>query len=738
MKRTTITWVVLSIIALVIFSGMLYYKYKTITSKTTEDKLNDEISSLNILKEKYDKIFSMYVKDYTINPKKDFEDQVTIIIKTFLRPKCILRLLFSIRNKYSHIRIIVADDSLNKILKEGENSLNIYCIYFPFNSGVSVGRNECVNMVKTKYIILLDDDMFVTKNTNFELFYDTIEMYQNEIDLLAGKVTDRDSYDAIFKLDAQQKSVNIFENAILYKKNGITWSHRQLNFFICKTQLLKDVPWDNNLKTEEHTEHFYRIYLSGYNVANTKQVEIDHNNDCNESYLYTLFRNKYFITYILNKYNLQKFGNSIKTEKQTTFENTLLDANKCLKKYNIDFALSCGTALGYYREKQFIDHDKDLDLFVYRKDINSENEIINAMSKDFTLVIKRGELNNGLEYTFEHNITKVLLDIFIMYETNNFYWYACYEGEKYDIQVRLKYPKIDFKEVNFLNENFKIVPIEYLNVDYGDSWILSQRLSYDDMMSNNFGFRWNFNPSLNDYENDCPVPILTDNFITDYFKDNVWYINLDKQKDRNENVIKQFNRLDIRSRRFSAIDAENNEIVNREFNKKNTKLSKGEIACTLSHRHIWEHIVKNKIPWTLIFEDDIYIPEETTQKQFGEGMIESLSGKRNPQIIFFGACLDKNKELPSHNKFFTIKTSNTRPNCTHAYAITWRIAEKLLKNNIINDIPVDTKICEEVCNKDLCTLVSPLVKIKNEDNYFGSGIVRQNRNIYRSNLRKIK
>jgi GR25 family glycosyltransferase involved in LPS biosynthesis len=735
-KKIIILVITLLVIILFIYFAIFYNKDK-ISTKMNNNKLNDEISNLFNTKEKYDMTLSSYVKNYVIKPEKTFEKDVTIIIKTFLRPKCLLRLLFGIRNKYSYVRIIIADDSLNKILKEGENSLNIYCIYLPFNIGVSKGRNDCVDMVRTKYLILLDDDMIVSKNTNFELFYDTIEKYQNEIDLLAGTVLDRGSYDALFEVYTQQKTVNILENAILYKKNEITWSHRQLNFFICKTQLLKDVPWDNNLKTEEHTEHFYRIYLSGYKVANTTKVEIDHNNDCNESYIYTLFRNKFFFTYILNKYNLQKFGDSIKSKKQTTFENTLLDARKSLKKYNIDFALSCGTALGYYREKQFIDHDNDIDLIIFRKDINSENEIINAMSNYFTLVIKRGILNNGLEYTFKHNITKVLLDIFIMYETNNFYWYACYEGKNYDTQVRLKYPKIDFKEVYFLNENFKIVPQEYLNVDYGDSWLLYQKLSYEDMMSNNFSFRWNFEPSLSDYENDCPVPVLTDNFITDYFKDNVWYINLDKRKDRNENVIKQFDRLNIRTRRFSAIDAENNEIVNMEFNKKNTKLSKREIACTLSHRYIWEYIVQNKIPWTLIFEDDIYIPEEITQKQFGEGMIESICGKRNPQIIFFGACLDKNNYLFPHNKFFTIKVTNTKPNCMHAYAITWRMAEKLLKNNTINDIPIDTKICEEVCNQNLCTLVSPLFKIKNEEDYFGSGIVRQNRYKYKSDLRKI-
>jgi hypothetical protein len=65
------------------------------------------------------------------------------------------------------------------------------------------------------------------------------------------------------------------------------------------------------------------------------------------------------------------------------------------------------------------------------------------------------------------------------------------------------------------------------------------------------------------------------------------------------------------------------------------------------------------------------------------------------------------------------------------------MAEKLLKNNIINDIAIDTKICKEVCNQNLCTLVSPLFKIKNEDEYFGSGLVRQNRYKYKSDIRDI-
>jgi len=36
-------------------------------------------------------------------------------------------------------------------------------------------------------------------------------------------------------------------------------------------------------------------------------------------------------------------------------------------------------------------------------------------------------------------------------------------------------------------------------------------------------------------------------------------------------------------------------------------------------------VFKNKIPWTLIFEDDIHILESISQYEFGEGMAEALT-----------------------------------------------------------------------------------------------------------------
>jgi glycosyl transferase family 25 len=210
---------------------------------------------------------------------------------------------------------------------------------------------------------------------------------------------------------------------------------------------------------------------------------------------------------------------------------------------------------------------------------------------------------------------------------------------------------------------------------------------------------------------------------------------LDIHKERLLNVNKQMDRLNIKSTRFSAIDA-NSDQVKEIFSKNTTKIKKGEIGCTMSHREIWKDSVKYKIPWTLVFEDDIHIPNNVSQYEFGEGMIEALSGRRNPQIVYFGACYThKNSQLPKHNQFNSIVVTQSCPNCTHAYAFTWKIAQVLLKETEVYAKPVDTIISNKVCKPGLISLVSLKEELKEG---FGTGLVFQNRDTYDSVLRDPK
>ena len=77
-------------------------------------------------------------------------NSLTIGIKTFNRPLCLSNCLQSIRKLYPNIKIIIADDSNNKIKtnnKEIADKYNADLIDLPFDSGLSIGRNSIISKV---------------------------------------------------------------------------------------------------------------------------------------------------------------------------------------------------------------------------------------------------------------------------------------------------------------------------------------------------------------------------------------------------------------------------------------------------------------------------------------------------------------------------------------------------------------------------------------------------------------
>ena len=107
----------------------------------------------------------------------------------------------------------------------------------------------------------------------------------------------------------------------------------------------------------------------------------------------------------------------------------------------------------------------------------------------------------------------------------------------------------------------------------------------------------------------------------------LFYINLDDNADRNDNIIKLTKKYDFKNvTRISAVNTRTIEKVNEYIdsidknaydllvnnNKNGTRknhyeLTNGSIGCYLSHKKIYEEIVKNKIPYALILEDDCTI-----------------------------------------------------------------------------------------------------------------------------------
>ena len=181
-------------------------------------------------------------------------------------------------------------------------------------------------------------------------------------------------------------------------------------------------------------------------------------------------------------------------EKQIKFSKSLCDMCDFLESLNIPYRLSCGTVLGAYRENGFISYDGDIDIEILRKDYKPELEKSN---KDFRFVKKLGKIDYGYELNFRHRKTNTSVDIFLLYDEEDYRWFGTYYGRCDDAirkVCRYKIPKnannIDATTITFLGRDMPI-PYDtesYLKAVYGPNWNIPKSYNYlDSLYSNNYG-----------------------------------------------------------------------------------------------------------------------------------------------------------------------------------------------------------------------------------------------------------
>lgn len=87
----------------------------------------------------------------------------------------------------------------------------------------------------------------------------------------------------------------------------------------------------------------------------------------------------------------------------------------------------------------------------------------------------------------------------------------------------------------------------------------------------------------------------------------IFVINLDRSPDRMLHMQKTFDDLGICFERLSAIDG--NSLTSAQCDEVNPskRMSKGEIACFLSHKKCWELIAAGDDDFGVVFEDDVHI-----------------------------------------------------------------------------------------------------------------------------------
>lgn len=221
------------------------------------------------------------------NPKSstkmtDLERNVTIIVKTFQRPVCFEAFMKSLRQFYPHIHVIAVDDSH---IHPTIDPYQLTYVVTDFDIGVSTGRNMALDLVKTKYFVVVDDDDIVTKDTQLEKWFKLLNE-NDDIDMVGGKAASAPYHGTWSRpvIPGDVLELHVGKAHAQRSKNGHKLYDITHQFFMGRTKKIQPVRWDDELKTADHSVFFYRCKRAGLTVAFDPTVTIDHKHLHSEAY----------------------------------------------------------------------------------------------------------------------------------------------------------------------------------------------------------------------------------------------------------------------------------------------------------------------------------------------------------------------------------------------------------------------------------------------------------------------
>ena len=213
-------------------------------------------------------------------------DSIDFVIKTFLRPKALMRLLQSIREHYPSARVTVADDGN---LRSGRDAASIACcnlldgrpeiqlLELPFGSGVTSGRNQLVEQTRRPFLLYLDDDFAFTKSTDIKRLWDRL---QNDpglgvvagacIDVVNGSRQLRNS-GGVFSLADDVLEIQTQE----WRDQDEGLREYVPQFMLIRRDVFEDIQWDGGIGGE-HYDFCLQLMRSRWKVAHDMSVVIDH------------------------------------------------------------------------------------------------------------------------------------------------------------------------------------------------------------------------------------------------------------------------------------------------------------------------------------------------------------------------------------------------------------------------------------------------------------------------------
>jgi len=239
---------------------------------------------------------------------------ITIGIKTFQRQESLQILVNSIRRFSKDIKILISNDGKPVTIEDDSGNTVIYNL--PWDVGVSIGRNYIVNKTETEYFWLLDDDSYVPQGVDLRRLLNV--MQRNNLDVLGGHFPDRPLYNGIFKIEDEKFKVCTDHLRIPIEPGSeCFWTQRVLQMFLAKTSSLKQHPWDDELKMEEHDYFFYMMSKANARIADCMDFIVEHHQTRN--LVYNEYRFRDYWPFVFKKLRVKEFVKTCDFIKKTPF-----------------------------------------------------------------------------------------------------------------------------------------------------------------------------------------------------------------------------------------------------------------------------------------------------------------------------------------------------------------------------------------------------------------------------------
>jgi GT2 family glycosyltransferase/SAM-dependent methyltransferase/tetratricopeptide (TPR) repeat protein len=213
-------------------------------------------------------------------------DQIDFVVKTFLRPQALLRLLQSILEFYPGAHVTIADDGNLRESAGGDSRACCDLIdrthrftlhTLAYAAGVTAGRNLLVDKTSRPFLLLLDDDFCFTAQTKIERLVERLQS-DPQLGVVAGTCVDVVGDER--RPRNSGGTLEIHGDTLIIDTAG--WRDREAElrdyvpqFALIRREVFNDVRWEGDIGGE-HYDFCLQLQSSRWKVAQDLAVQIDH------------------------------------------------------------------------------------------------------------------------------------------------------------------------------------------------------------------------------------------------------------------------------------------------------------------------------------------------------------------------------------------------------------------------------------------------------------------------------